>query len=119
MIAVFLPMYALEYPASRAPSFFLTGFARGMPSWVVPCGALLSLVGIAHLVWFGVHSGLGVPVVADGQHVLDSRGHILKILTEPEYLSLKRAELRMLGSMMTSFYFVPMMYWWFGEMSHR
>jgi hypothetical protein len=112
LMALFLPMYVHGSPASRSPTFFLTGFARGMPSWVVPCAGLLSLVGVAHPAWFIVHAP-GAPEILDGQYVLDSRGHILKVLTEPEYLSLKRAELRMLGSMIASRYFVPMMCWWY------
>ncbi len=113
MIALFIPIYALEYPASRKPTFFLKGFARGLPSWVAPCSGLLSLIGIAHLVWFAVHSGWGVPTILDGQYVLDTRGQILKVLTEAEYLTLKKAELRMFAAMMTALYFVPTMYWWF------
>ena len=111
MLALFLPMYVLGYP-ERTPTFFLSSFARGMPSWVVPCAGLLYVIGVAHLAWFIVHAP-GAPVILDGQYVLDSRGHILKVLTEPEYFSLKRAELRMLGSMSAAFYFAPMMYWWY------
>jgi hypothetical protein len=111
-ILLFIPMYTLEYPASRAPTFFWT-FARGMPSWVAPCGTALSLIGVAHLVWFGVHSGWGVPAIQDGQYVLGSRGRILKVLTQAEYLTLRAAGLRACATVMMSFYFAPMMYWWF------
>lgn len=111
-IVLFIPMYALEYPASRAPTFFWK-FARGMPSWVAPCGTALSLIGVAHLVWVSVHSGLGVPAIQDGQYVLGSRGRILKVLTQAEYLTLAAAGLRACATIMISFYFAPMMYWWF------
>lgn len=111
-MALFIPIYALEYPASRSPTFFWK-FARGMPSWVAPCGAALSVIGISHLVWFGLHSGLGVPAIVDGQYVLDTRGRILKVLTRAEYLALRAAGLRAFATMMMSFYYAPMMYWWF------
>jgi hypothetical protein len=113
LFALFISMYALEYPASRAPTFFLKGFARGMPTWVAPCSRLLQVIGIAQLVWFAAHSGWGVPTILDGQYVLDSRGQILKVLTKAEYLTLKEAEQRMFAAMVAAFYFVPMMYWWF------
>jgi len=112
-MALFAPIYALEYPASRTLSFSWKGFARGMPSWVAPCSRLLSLIALAHFVWFAVHSGWGVPAIEDGQYVLTARGKILKVLTQAEYLKLTAAGGRMFATMMISFYFVPMMYWWF------
>jgi hypothetical protein len=111
-IVLFVPMYAFEYPASIKPSFFWK-FARGMPSWAAPCGMVLSLIGVAHLIWFGVHSGLGVPAIVDGQYVIDSRGRILKVLTQAEYITLRAAGLRAGATIMVSFYFAPMVYWWF------
>jgi hypothetical protein len=71
------------------------------------------LIGIAHLIWFALHSGWGVPAILDGQYVLDSRGQTLKVLTETEYRTLKAEEVRMFAAMTASFYFVPMMYCWF------
>ncbi len=112
-MALFIPIYALEYPASRAPSFSWKGFARGMPSWVVLCSRLLFLIAIGHLAWFAVHSGWGVPTIRDGQYVLIARGRVLKILTEAEYLKLAAAGARTFAAMMIAFYFVPMVYWWF------
>src|SRR6266404_2627443 len=112
-MAMVLPMYVLEYPLSRTPSFSLKGFARGMPSWVAPCSWLLSLIAVAHLVWLAVQNGWGVPEIVNGQYVLDSRGRILKVLTEAEYLALTEAFLRAFTAVMISFYFPTTMYWWF------
>jgi len=117
-MALLLPMYVLEYPLSRAPSFSLKGFARGMPSWVAPCSWLLSLVAVAHIVWLAVQNGWGVPEIVNGQYVLDSRGRILKVLTEAEYLALTEAFLRAFTAVMVSFYFPTTMYWWYRR-SHR
>src|SRR5580658_9849763 len=64
-MVLFTPIYVLEYPASRGPSFPLYGYARGMPGWVAPCGWLVSLIATAHLAWFAVHAGWGVPVIRD------------------------------------------------------
>jgi hypothetical protein len=111
-IVLFAPVYALEYPASRGASFFWK-FAHGIPSWAAPCGMVLSLIGVAHLIWFGVHSGLGVPAILNGQYVIDTRGRILKVLTQAEYRSLRAAGLRAAATIMVSFYFAPMVYWWF------
>ena len=110
-MALFIPIYILEYPASRDP-FFFWKFARGMPGWVAPCGVALSLIGVAHLAWFGVHSGMGVPAILDGQYVTEARGRILKVLTQADYLMLRMALLRACATMMISFYFAPTMYWW-------
>jgi hypothetical protein len=112
-IALISPIVIIEYPASRTPFYFYSGFARGMPNWVAPCEKMLALIALAHFIWFGVHSGLGFPAIQDGQYVLESRSQVLRVLSQAEYFSLKEAWLRLLASMMISFYFVPMMYWWF------
>jgi len=117
-MALLVPMYVLEYPLSRAPSFCWRGFARGMPSWVAPCSWLLSLIALAHLVWLAVQNGPGVPEIVNGRYVLDSRGRILRVLTQAEYLALTEAELRAFTTVLISFYFVTMMYWWYRR-SHR
>jgi hypothetical protein len=49
----------------------------------------------------------------DGQYVLDSHGRILKVLTQAEYVTLKEALLRIFATLMSTCYFMPMMYWWF------
>ena len=110
-MALIVPIYVLEYPSSRAPSFCWKGFARGMPSWVAPCSWLLSVIFVAHLAWLAVLNGPGVPDIVNGQYVLRSRGRILKLLTQAEYLALMEAELRAITTLMISFYFVTMMYW--------
>jgi hypothetical protein len=112
-MALFLPIYVLEYPASKTLSFPWKGLTRGMPGWVAPCSQILSLIAIAHIVWFAVRAGLGVPAIVNGQYVLDKQGRILKVLTQAEYLTLRKAALRTLATMMISFYFLPMNYWWF------
>jgi len=112
-------IYFLEYPASRTFSFPLKGFARGMPSWVAPCSWVLSLITVVHLVWFIVQSWPGAPAIVDGQYVLDDHGRILKVLTQAEYLTLSGAALRAFATMMISFYFVPMMYWWFRQSNQQ
>jgi hypothetical protein len=118
-MALFLPIYVLEYPASRTPSFGWKGFARGMPSWVAPCSWLLSVIFVAHLVWLVVQTGWGVPEIVNGQYVLSSRGRILKVLTQAEYLALTEAFLRAFTTLMVSFYFLPMTYWWFRRSSQQ
>ena len=112
VFALGIPVQILEYPESKALTFFWKGFARGMPRWVVPCAGLLWLTAIAHFVWFASHSGWGSPAILEGQYVLDARGHVLRLLTKAEYFALEEAQLRAVASLMISCYFVPMMYWW-------
>jgi hypothetical protein len=112
-MALFLPIYVLEYPDSRLPSFAWNGFARGMPNWVVPAFRLMSLIAVAHFLWYVVRYGAGTTSIVDGQYVLDLRGRILKVLTQTEYTTLRAAEVRALAALTMSFYFVPMAYWWY------
>jgi hypothetical protein len=113
VFALAIPIYILECPSPTNRNFWWKRFARGMPSWVVPCVYLSVLVVIGHFVWYFVQGGFGVPAIKDGQYVLDNRGRILKVLTQAEYLRLQEALLRIVASLMISSYFMPMMYWWF------
>jgi hypothetical protein len=113
-----VPIYLVEYPASKAWNWQLKEWARGMPSWVAPCSWLLGLVAVAHFFWSAVQIWPGVPEIVDGQYVLGSGGRMLEILTRAEYLRLMEGILRALATIMISLYFVPMMYWWFRQ-DHR
>lgn len=107
------PIYAREYPASRAPDFFVYGFARKMPGWVSACVVVLLIFAALHFVLCIMQYGGGVPTILDGQYVINSHGHILKTLTVEQYQAFKELELRLLASMMLYFSFVPMTYWYF------
>jgi hypothetical protein len=58
-------------------------------------------------------SGQSPPSIQDGQYVLSDRSHILRVLTEGEYLALEQVEARVFAMSMICIYFVPMAYWWF------
>jgi len=112
-IALFFPIYILEYHALRTRRFGFKSLARGMPSWVAPSARLLWLVAMVHLAWGMLRTGWGVPAIQDGQYVLEAHGRILRLLTPAEYFSLRAALARMSAAMMIFFYFMPTMYWWF------
>jgi hypothetical protein len=84
-----------------------------MPNWVVPTFRLMSLIAVAHFLWYVVRYGPGTPSIVDGQYVLDMRGRIPKVLTQTEYTTLRAAAGRALAALTISFYFVPMAYWWY------
>jgi hypothetical protein len=67
---------------------FVLSLARKIPGWVGVCGIALLLTGVVHLVWFGAHSSLGAPEIINGQYVLDSRGRIMKVITEAEFVAI-------------------------------
>ena len=109
----YVSIFYLEYPSSKEPNFAWAGFARGMPSWVAPCSCTLWLIFVAHLVWFGIRTGFGNPEIRDGQYALVTRGRILSVLSQAEYIKLRAVEARMLAAAMITLYFMPAMYWWF------
>jgi hypothetical protein len=111
--ALIVPIRALEHRSSTVPTHSWRGFAHGMPRWFGPVANLLAIVAVAHLTWCFVQNGPGVPAIVNGEYVLDSRGRILKALTQSEYLALKAIELRVLATLVLSVYFVPMTYWCF------
>ena len=113
VLVVYVPILTIEYSRSGTGVSVQKRIEQGMPRWFKSCSIFLMLLCVGHFVWFGVHSGMGVPEIMDGQYVIDARGHILKVLTRSEYLALKQAELRMFATLMITFYFMPMMYWWF------
>jgi len=111
-VALFAPIYVLEYSASRAAFSSWKRFARGMPSWVLWCVRTFWLIALAHFIWFAFHSGPGVPVAQNGQYFLEAQGRILRTLSHEKYLAAKASELRLLSTMTVAAYFVPMVYWW-------
>jgi hypothetical protein len=112
-VVIHIPIFVLERSSLKDRTFFLRGFARGMPRWVVPFVKLLWLIVLAHFVWLFVESHGGVPIIQDGQWILSSRGRIVKVLTQKEYLTFKGQDLRVYAIVMIASYVVPMMYWWF------
>lgn len=113
LLALIIPMYLIEYPASKAWNWTIKEWARGMPRWVAPCSCLLGLIAVPHFIWFAVQTWPGGPEIVDGQYVLGSGGRILKILTPAEYFRLREDELRLLATFIILFYFATMTYWWF------
>lgn len=115
-IALQIPMFFLE--RSRLRTFFWKGLAQGMPKWAVNGIKLAWLIAVAHLIWFFVESQRAVPIIHDGQFVLSSRGRIVKVLTQREYLTFRAYELRQLAALMIACYMTPLMYWWFLRNRH-
>lgn len=117
-MTLFAPIYILEYPASRERPFLWKtvgwkSIFQGMPKWVTPCAWFLSLAAAAHVAWFALGARWGVPAIMDGQYVVEAHGHILRAVTEAEYVQLSAAGARGFASGMIACYFVPVMYWWF------
>ncbi len=112
LVLITMPMFALE-PSLLARKGFWNKFTRGMPSWAGPWIVFISLIVVAHFVWFFVQQGEGVPMIKDGQYLLNDHGRTLKVLTENEYLALKEEDVRLHAVMLIAGYFMPMFYWWF------
>jgi hypothetical protein len=51
-----LPMYALDYSAVKARTFFWKGFSQGMAKWVVPTIKLLGVFFAIHFFLFLIQS---------------------------------------------------------------
>jgi hypothetical protein len=115
VIAIQVPMFVLERSSVKDRTFFWKGFARSVPKWGVLCVKIFWLIALAHFIWFFINSHHAVPLIKDGQFILSSRGRIVKVLTEQEYLTLKSEELRGFAALMVGCYLAPMLYWWFSR----
>jgi hypothetical protein len=113
VFALGLSMLVVENSSSGRWTYSWKQFTRGMPSWVNRCYYSLQLIAGAHFVWMALQYGWGAPAILDGQYVLDSRGQILKVLTQAEYFTLRGVGLRTCATIMICLYFVPMVFWWF------
>ena len=101
-------------PLVWSPTDFWTRFNRGMPGWISPCLIIIWLIAAAHFAWFSLHGVHGEPEIKEGQYVLyNNHKEFLKLLTQSEYFALRRAQLRMIASVLIAMYFVPTMYWSF------
>lgn len=110
-----LPIFLLEYPASKKWGWSWKILRRDMPTWVAPCVVALQLLAAVHFIWLAAHLGAGVPAVRDGQYVLQTHGKILAVLAEPEYIRLQSAVARTAATITTVMYSLPMFYWWFNR----
>ena len=118
-ILFMLPMIAIEYPEVRDRKYFWKGFSEGMPAWVIPGIKLLELFFLFHFVLFLIQSHAASPQIINGEHVLSSRGHIMRGITQEEYFRLKGGELRLFATLGMCFYFIPTVYWWFPRNRER
>jgi hypothetical protein len=113
VIAIHIPMFVLERSSVKSATLFWKEFARGVPRWGVLCVKSFWLIALMYFVWFYIKSHHAVPLIKDGEFILSSRGRIVKVLTQQEYLTLKSEELRVFAALMFACYLAPMMYWWF------
>lgn len=108
-IALQIPIFCLERSALR--TFSWKGLARGLPKWAVNCIKLAWLITLAHMIWFFLESHHAVPIIKDGQFVLSSRGRIVKVLTQKQYVSFTAHDLSEFAMLMIACYLTPLMYW--------
>ena len=108
----------LEFPRLKGRNFFWNGNERGVPRWVAPCAELSFLIPIVHFGWFFWQPNAGFPTVENGQFVLDNHG-LKTVLTQVEYLVLKRGELRVFASLLFTCYLTIVLYWWFPRQSEE
>lgn len=114
-----LSMYVADPSAFRNRRFFWKEYRQEMPRWVVPAIKLLGAFFFIHFVVFLLQGHAASPELKDGNYVLNNHGHIVKMLTQSEYLRLKAGELRLFATGWIFFYFVPTAYWWFRRDDQR
>jgi len=105
-------IYALEWPHLDGLRLTREQFMRDMPGWVNWCEIALAIILGGHFLWMLRKAGPGVPAIVDGQYVVESRGRILRVITESDYLQLKCLMDRMFAVLFFSLYFILTMYWW-------
>jgi hypothetical protein len=108
-----LVIYFIEAPHTKWGPLTWKQFHRDMPGWVSQCEIVFWVLAVAQFLWMFKRFGAGVPTDIEGEYVLDSHGHILRELTEAEYLDLRCLMLRCFAFMYTTMYFEIAMYWWF------
>ena len=113
IFALYLPVVVLERSSMKGNIFFWEGFKVGRPSWTRSAITAVALLFVLHFVFFLIVSHAAAPEIKDGDYVLNNHGRIVKVLTYPQYLFLKGAELRIFATGWMFFYFTLVMYWWF------
>jgi len=103
----------LESSASTKQGLTWRGLTQNTPSGILAIVYVVWGVALANLIWFAAHSGWGAPSIIDRQYVIEARGRILRTLSRPEYLVLRRSEARMFSTVMICLYFGPLTYWSF------
>ena len=89
--------------------------SKQWPPWAQWTAKLLTVILIGHFVAFWFLSGWGVPQIKEGIYVIAARGHVLREITESEFVMLKAAELRLLSALWIAL-FIPLTFdWWFSR----
>ena len=114
-----VPMIVIEYPQVRERKYFWKKFSKDMPVWVAPTIKMLGLFFAFHFGLFQLQSHGASPQIENGEYVLNSHGHIMRLITQKEYLLLKGAEFRLFATGWIFFYFLSTTYWWFSRDSQH
>ena len=113
IFANIVAVYAVEWPRLDGLRLTRGQLMRDMPRWVNWWEIALAIMLVAHFLWMVREAGLGVPAIVDGQYVVESRGRILEVITESDYIHLKCIEFRIGAVLFLAIYFSLTMYWWF------
>jgi len=86
---------------------------RKMPRWFTLCKRTIVFFWVMQFGLSMLNNGWGMTQVMDDNYVLAARGHILKVLTRDEFITLRRQELRfyIIGSFYL--YFMLVGYCWY------
>ena len=118
-LVVYSAMLTREGRSSRSLVFQLEGFATGAPFVTVPIGWVLNVCALASLVYMAKSFGAGVPIVIDGQYVIDSHGRVLRELTRTQYLAAEGLLARCTVVFYLPAYWVAFTYWCLGRGSPK
>lgn len=110
-LALAVCMLDSEHSSTGKWTYSWRQITQGMPRWANRCYVSLQLIAAAHFVWTAFRYGLGAPAIINGEYVLDSRGRILRVLSQTEYMTLRGIGLRTVAAIMVCLYFVPLTYW--------
>ena len=93
----------------------LSGMRALVPNWVFIAGATISAYALLNFVLFIVATQGGNPAILDGRYVLQSHGHLIREITQSEYVAFRANELRGFSGHWLMFYFVPFAYFMFAK----
>jgi hypothetical protein len=88
------------------------GGMKAWPKWAKWVSRSLALLLGLHLLMILIQGKGGVAAIHDGAFVLSARGHVIREITESEYLRFKAAELRFMSFGLLNGFCMLALEWW-------
>jgi len=114
IFVLFIPFaFSSRRVLGKRPSF--SDMRALIPGWVFVIGVAVFGYALLNFALFIASTQGGSPSIEEGKYVLQNHGHVIREITEAEYVAFRANELRGFSGHWLAFYFAPFAYFMFAK----